>query len=119
VLDRNIALMCSHPEQDFPYFGEVTPLLEEALLIPFHIKGEAGGTIWIVSHDEHRRFDREDLRVMTNLGSFAASAYQMLLYLEAAQKKEFQAMAGIQICKRQAAFSRLSIPSRLIEGNGA
>jgi hypothetical protein len=23
VLDRNIALLCSHPERDFPYFGEV------------------------------------------------------------------------------------------------
>ncbi|HYR67997.1 MAG TPA: hypothetical protein VEP47_17785 [Reyranella sp.] len=27
VLDRNLALMCSHPERDFPYFGEVLPLL--------------------------------------------------------------------------------------------
>ena len=39
VLDRNAALICSHPERDFPYFGEVTPLLEEALLIPFYING--------------------------------------------------------------------------------
>ena len=35
VLDRNVALMCSHPERDFPYFGEVQPLLEEALLFRF------------------------------------------------------------------------------------
>jgi hypothetical protein len=57
VLDRNAALVCSHPEIDFPYFGEVTPLLEEALLIPFYVKGEALGTIWVVSHDGRRRFD--------------------------------------------------------------
>ena len=31
VLDRNDALLCSHPERDFPYFGEVRPLLEEGL----------------------------------------------------------------------------------------
>src|SRR3984957_2165994 len=86
VLDRNAALMCSHPEIDFPYFGEVTPLLEEALVVPFYVKGEALGTIWVVSHDGHRRFDAEDLRVMTNLGTFAATAYQTLLSLNATQR---------------------------------
>jgi PAS domain S-box-containing protein len=86
VLDRNVALMFSHPERDFPYFGEVTPLLEEGLLMPFYIKGEAVGTIWIVAHDESRRFDAEDLRVMTNLGTFAAAAYQAWLSLNATQR---------------------------------
>jgi PAS domain S-box-containing protein len=86
VLDRNVALMCSHPERDFPYFGDVQPLLEEALLIPFYVNGEAVGTIWVVSHDKHRRFDAEDLRVMTNLSIFAAAAYQTSLSLNAAQR---------------------------------
>ena len=86
VLDRNTALLCSHPERDFPYFGEVTPLLEEALLIPFYVKGEALGTIWVVSHDQNRRFDKEDLRLMTNLGTFAAAAYQTTLSLNATQQ---------------------------------
>jgi PAS domain S-box-containing protein len=86
VLDRNMAMMCSHPEQDFPYFGEVRPLLEEALLIPFYVNGEALGTIWVVSHDGSRRFDAEDLRVMTSLATFAAAAYQTLLSLNATQR---------------------------------
>ena len=86
VLDRNAALMCSHPERDFPYFGEVTPLLEEGLLIPFYIKGEAVGTIWVVAHDASRRFDAEDLRVMTDLSDFAAAAYQTVLDLNATQR---------------------------------
>ena len=86
VLDRNVALIFSHPERDFPYFGEVTPLLEEGLLMPFYIKGEAVGTIWVVAHDKSRRFDAEDLRVMTNLGTFAAAAYQTLLSLHATQR---------------------------------
>jgi PAS domain S-box-containing protein len=76
VLDHNIALLCSHPERDFPYFADVTPGVEEALLIPFYVRGEAVGTIWVVAHDTTRRFDREDLRIMTNLGAFAAAAYQ-------------------------------------------
>jgi PAS domain-containing protein len=83
VLDCNTALLCSHPELDFPYWAPIKPVLEEGLLIPFYIKGEALGTIWVVSHDDSRRFDAEDLRLMTNLGTFAAAAYQTLLSLNA------------------------------------
>ena len=87
--------MLSHPELDFPYFAEVTPYVEEGLLIPFYIGGEAVGTIWVVSHDESHRFDAEDLRVMTNLGSFAAAAYQTWLSLkvEAKANEELQQSA--------------------------
>ncbi len=85
VLDRNAPQLCSRPERDFPYLGEITPLLEEGLLIPFHIKGEAVGTIWIAAHDASRRFDAEDLRVMTSLGTFAGAAYQTVLALNASQ----------------------------------
>jgi two-component sensor histidine kinase len=98
VLDRNVAMICSHPERDFPYWADVKPVLEEGLLIPFYIKGEALGTIWVVAHDESRRFDSEDLRVMTNLGTFAAAAYQTMLFLNAADKREEQ----ISILAREA-----------------
>jgi PAS domain S-box-containing protein len=86
VLDRNDAMICSRPERDFPYWAEVKPALEEGLLIPFYIKGEALGTIWVVSHDASHRFDAEDLRVMTNLGTFAAAAYQTRLSLSATRR---------------------------------
>lgn len=86
VVDRNVALLCSHPERDFPYWADVKPVLEEALLIPFHIQGEAIGTIWVVAHDASRRFDAEDLRVMTNLGAFTAAAYQAWLSVNATQR---------------------------------
>jgi PAS domain S-box-containing protein len=46
--------------------------------VPFYVSGEAVGTIWIVMHDLSRRFDSEDLRLMTDLGAFAAFAYQAL-----------------------------------------
>lgn len=78
VLDCNSALLFSHPELDFDYFAPVTPLVEEALLMPFYVGGKAVGTVWVVIHDLSRRFDAEDLRLMTDLGSFAASAYQAL-----------------------------------------
>ena len=85
VLDNNTALLFSHPERDFDYFAPVTPLVEEALLMPFYINGNAVGTVWIIAHDQIRRFDSEDLRLMTDLGTFAASAYQALLSLNAIQ----------------------------------
>jgi PAS domain S-box-containing protein len=86
VLDRNSTQIFSHPEIDFPYFAAVTPYVEEGLLIPFYIAGEAVGTIWVISHDASHRFDAEDLRVVTNLGTFAASAYQTWLSLKAEAK---------------------------------
>jgi PAS domain S-box-containing protein len=86
VLDQNIPMVCSHPERDFPYWAAVRPPLEEALLIPFYINDEAVGTIWVVAHDTSRRFDAEDLRVMTNLAAFAAGAYQTWLTLNALEK---------------------------------
>jgi PAS domain S-box-containing protein len=86
VLDQDVAMVCSHPELDFPYWAPIKPVLEEGLLIPFYIKGEAVGTIWVVAHDTSRRFDAEDLRVMNSLSTFAAAAYQTLLSLHATQR---------------------------------
>jgi signal transduction histidine kinase len=49
--------------------------MEEGLLIPFYVGGQAVGTIWILAHEPSRKYDSEDLRVMTNLAHFAAAAY--------------------------------------------
>jgi PAS domain S-box-containing protein len=78
VLDRNTPLLFSHPERDFPYFGDVKPMVEDALLVPFYHQGEAIGTVWVVSHDTGHKFDAEDLRVLTNLANLAAAAYRSL-----------------------------------------
>jgi PAS domain S-box-containing protein len=39
----------------------------------------------IIAHDQGRRFESEDLRLMTDLGTFAASAYQAVSSLNAVQ----------------------------------
>jgi signal transduction histidine kinase len=78
VLDRNAPQLMSRPERHFSYLNSVTPGIEEVLLIPFYIDGKAVGTIWVVAHDSSHPFDSEDLRVMTNLATFAAAVYQML-----------------------------------------
>jgi hypothetical protein len=38
VLDQNAPLICTRPEQDFPYWNEVKPVLDEGLLIPFYVR---------------------------------------------------------------------------------
>lgn len=78
VLDRNAPQLMSQPERHFTYLASVAPGIEEVLLIPFYIEEKAVGTIWVIAHDTSSRFEAEDLRVMTNLGTFAAAAYQML-----------------------------------------
>ena len=75
VLDRNGPLLFSSPERHFKYLTSVAPHIEEGLLLPFYVGGEAVGTIWVIAHDQSRSFDAEDLRVMTNLAHFAAVAY--------------------------------------------
>jgi PAS domain S-box-containing protein len=94
VLDRNVALICSHPELDFPYWADVKPVCEEGLLVPFYVNDEAIGTIWVVSHEGSRRFDSEDLRVMNSLGTFAAAAYQTWLSANATQQSAFIVESG-------------------------
>jgi len=78
VLDTNAAQLMRNLDRHFTYFAAIEPRISEALLVPFHVGGEAIGTIWVVNHDEARHFDAEDLRVMTTLGEIAAAAYQAL-----------------------------------------
>jgi PAS domain S-box-containing protein len=98
VLDRDAAQLVSHPERHFTLFASVSPLIEEALVTPFYVEGRAVGTVWIIAHDQSRKFDSEDLRVMTNLGKFAAAAYQALRESEHRYRRLFEtAREGILI----------------------
>jgi PAS domain S-box-containing protein len=100
VLDRNTTLLFRHVERRYTYFQPVTPLVEEALLVPFYVEGKAVGTIWVVAHDENRKFDAEDERIMGSLGKFASSAYQILasldgLKLEAVRREKAERANGL------------------------
>ena len=96
VLDRKATMLFSHPERHFPYLAEATPLIEEALLSPFYVDGEALGTVWVIAHDPKREFDAEDHRVLDSLAKFAGVFYQLLrsrdaLKADLAQRKEVEA----------------------------
>jgi PAS domain S-box-containing protein len=100
VLDSHEPLLMSHPEHYFTYLREVTPPIEEALLVPFTLNGHNVGLVWAISHDEGRRFDAEDLHVLESLGTFAAAAYQQAHRAEASlQRREEQVAKELEDSK--------------------
>jgi GAF domain-containing protein len=82
VIDRNAVQLMHLPERHFLYFANVKPQIVEALLVPFSVRGQPVGTIWVVTHDQHHKFDAEDERLVKELGQFAAEAYQLASSVE-------------------------------------
>ena len=76
TIDRNSTQLMYIPERVFPAIKMEPPVIE-ALLVPFHVDHNPVGTIWVVAHDEHRKFDREDERIVRILGQFASAAWQL------------------------------------------
>ncbi|HEY4215801.1 MAG TPA: GAF domain-containing protein [Gemmatimonadaceae bacterium] len=77
-LDRRAPIHLVHPERYFTYFQSAGVPFCEALVIPFYVNGAPGGTIWIITHDNTRRFDMEDVRIMTRLATFTGLAYSAI-----------------------------------------
>lgn len=73
-----------YPERYFKNFQQLQPQIVECLVIPLLNDDSPLGTIWIVTHDEARRFDAEDLRIMVSLAQFTTLAlYQMRMHHKA------------------------------------
>ncbi|WP_413161561.1 PAS domain S-box protein [Capilliphycus salinus ALCB114379] len=75
-LERGEPQLYSHPERYFTYLQTAKISTVEVLLLPLIVENEALGTIWIVSHQEGQQFNPEDVRVMTGLANFTATALQ-------------------------------------------
>jgi PAS domain S-box-containing protein len=82
VLDRNVSMLFTHWELRYPYLRPATPLAEEGLLVPFYVNGKAVGTIWAIAHNDRRKFDAEDLRLLESLSRFASAAYQAVASID-------------------------------------
>jgi PAS domain S-box-containing protein len=73
-LDRGTPQLFSDPGRYFTDFQVENPAIVEVLVLPLIADHHPLGTIWIVSHDQQRHFDSEDVRVMTSLADFTAAA---------------------------------------------
>lgn len=78
TLDRGAAQLFYYPGRFFTYFQPVVPAIVEGLVIPVYLDRTPVATIWIVSHDDERKFDLYDVRTMTSLATFTGSALRML-----------------------------------------
>lgn len=76
TIDRNTPQLMYMAERFFPALTAVPPVVE-ALLLPFSVEGKPTGTVWVVAHDERRKFDREDARLVQTLAQFAAAAWRV------------------------------------------
>jgi signal transduction histidine kinase/ActR/RegA family two-component response regulator len=76
TIDRNTTQLMYMAERIFPALTSEPPVVE-ALLIPFHVGHKPIGTVWVVAHDERRKFDREDERIIKTLAQFASASWQL------------------------------------------
>lgn len=75
VCRRGSAQLLSNSARYFEWMRNSNIPVWESLIIPlFRTQQEAIGTIWIVSHDEQHRFDRQDLHTLTMLSGHASAA---------------------------------------------
>lgn len=88
VLDRDALMMFSRPARHYAYLDEAQPPIVEALLVPFSVRAELVGTIWIMANDDIRKFDAEDARVLVSLAKFASAAYQSSLAAEVIRESD-------------------------------
>jgi hypothetical protein len=71
-LERNSPLLFRHPERVYSYLEPISPIAE-LMLIPLHDGIDWIGTLWAICHEKRRQFDREDARLMMDLGSIASA----------------------------------------------
>ena len=100
-IDRNTTQLMHLPDRCFPALPS-EPRFVEAMLIPFHSHGVPIGTVWLVSHNHDRKFDREDERFVLQLSQFASASWLMLRSSEQLEqlnrrKDEFLAVLGHEL----------------------
>ncbi|MGV6874001.1 sensor histidine kinase [Pseudochelatococcus sp. B33] len=78
-LDEGGPVLIAFPEElcsDYAVPGLVS---YEALLVPIYLAGDRPlGALWVISHQEERRFDGVDARVLSELATFAGIALKMI-----------------------------------------
>ena len=79
VVHTNAPVLMERPKRHYGLLPGPEPIAE-MLMIPFHFENRPVGTLWLISLEENgRRFDAEDLRLLTSLARFASIAYRLTL----------------------------------------
>ena len=76
TIDQNAPLLMRRVDRAFAALKSQPPIVE-ILLIPFQIENNPVGTLWIIAHDESRKFDQNDVRILKTLAEFASASWQL------------------------------------------
>jgi PAS domain S-box-containing protein len=79
AIDHGGALLFERPGHHFPALARLEPPIVEAIVVPFSVDAVPAGTLWAIAHDESRRFDAEDQRLLIHLARLAALARRLTL----------------------------------------
>ena len=105
-LDRNSPQLFWYPSRLFQYLNRVDTPIVEALVVPLVPIGEDPlGTIWILTHQEEKHFDGEDVRIMTSLAEFTSTALRLERTLEA--ERQARQRGEAEIAERELAQEAL------------
>ncbi|MGQ0652512.1 MAG: response regulator [Betaproteobacteria bacterium] len=88
VLDRHGPQFMVWPERHFTPLKQISPRVAEVVLVPFSLQSRMVGTVWVVAHDDSRRFDASDQRIVGKLAAAAAVCYERLSSLSEADVVE-------------------------------
>lgn len=99
-LARGKTTLFHHPERHFTYFEEKGIVIVEGLVVPMRALGRDIGTIWVMHHDDARRFDAEDVRVLEGLAGFTAAALDLQRSRSQAEIERLKAVEALHRAKR-------------------
>ncbi|MCX5660459.1 MAG: GAF domain-containing protein [Planctomycetota bacterium] len=76
VLDERTPQLFSNVGRYYPSLA-LDPPFVEVLLLPFFVDDQPLGTLWVVATEDQRKFDAEDVRILSNLCEFASIAAEL------------------------------------------
>lgn len=84
-IDHGSPILMRRPELVYKYL-DVGPPFHDVLLVPLTEKTEhIEGTIWVIAHNDTRKFDSEDARVMQRIAVFTATALHLAMAAQEAK----------------------------------
>jgi signal transduction histidine kinase len=78
TLDADCTLLMREPARHFSCIEQLQVPIYEMLLVPLRRNGVPVGTAWVATHDPHRHFDLEDMRLIASISQLGAAASEVI-----------------------------------------
>lgn len=114
VADTGAHQLMKHMINHYGYVSGLALPLHEVLLVPFSQNGVVIGTLWAVAHTADKKFDQEDLRILTSLSHFAGASVQIAK--QRVEKEQAVAQIKLDSQKLSTFFDQAPFPLVMFEG---